>query len=244
MENVVLPEEVEYYVQQLKKQEVAEIGSNSWLEIHERLVKLNQQAVIEAKNCREEVVKDLLVLNDKLNILVHEAYCVFVWRSKVLPKLLSKNLTASFFVYTVLYHEINSISLLEIVLYHENSCESLGDNVIDLIDYTVHGITQLIALMHSGYNEKSKTVSTGKKCPAEDMELVMRQSNDIEFNIGIKSITILSYLSDKLPSLPISAARRMMQTHDLPCLLSEILSLRPYMRRTKGSARLIFNICL
>lgn len=233
--NAILPEEVEYYVQQLCKQEVAEIGSKSWLEAHGRLLKLNQQATLEAKDSREEVIKDMLVINDKIHTLVHEAYCILVWRLKVLPKLLKvKGLTATFFIYTVLYHEINAISLLEMVLYHENSCESLGDYVIDLIDYSVQSITQLLKLVHSGYNDKLKSVLTENRSPAEDLEIVIEQSNDIAFNIGIKSITILSYLSDKLPSLPLSAARRMMQTHDLPCLLSEILSLRPYMRRKES----------
>ena len=235
--NAILPEEIDYFSQSLSNQEVADIGTMSWLETHEKLLKLNQQAIIEAKSCREEVVKDMLVVQDKIQFLVHEAYCILVWRCKVFPKLLkSDKLTATFFIYTVLYHEINAISLLEIVLYHENSCESLGDHVIDLIDYCVHGLTQLIPMLHSGYNEKPKIISTQHSSPAEEL---VAQSNDIIFNIGIKSITILSYLSDKLSALPISAARRMMQTHDLPCLLSEILALRPYMRRIKGFEKFI-----
>lgn len=39
-----------------------------WLEHHERLVKLSQQAIIEVTGNREEVVKDIMVLNCKVSI--------------------------------------------------------------------------------------------------------------------------------------------------------------------------------
>ncbi|CAO1384827.1 unnamed protein product [Diamesa hyperborea] len=229
--NVVQQEEIDFFVQSLRKYDVEDIGSKSWLEAHERLMKLNQQAIIEASTHREEVVKELLIYQDKLPVLIHEAYCILIWRTKVLPKLLdAHDISATFFIYTVLYHEANVISLLETVLYHENSCESLSDCVIDLIDYSIQGVTQLIGLIQSGYNQQASDVKK-ELLPAEEL---MNQKNDITFGIGMKCITILSYLSDKISSLSISAARRLTQTHDVPCLLSELLSMRPWLRRIKG----------
>lgn len=134
----------------------------------------------------------------------------------------------------MLYHELTAISLLETVLYHENSCEALGDAVIDLIDYCVHGATQLIGLCNTGHHQKVAPVVTMK--PAEEIE---GQKSEILFAIGFKSITILSYLMDKIPVLSVSVARRVTQTHDVPCLLSEILALRPWMRRIKGFEKFI-----
>jgi len=168
--------------------------------------------------------------------LIHEAYSVVVWRTKILPKLLSRSqITATFFIYTILYHESIVASLLETVLYHESSCEALGDAVIDLIDYCVHGVTQLIGLCHAGHPQLHRDPAVELK-PAEELE---GQKNDISFAIGIKCITILSYLSDKIPALSISAARRMTQTHDVPCLLSEVLALRPWLRRIKSFEKFI-----
>lgn len=233
--NVVQPEEIDFFVQSLRKFQVAEIGSKSWIEGHERTLKLNQQAAVEALGSREEIVKELLVIQDKLPVLVHEAYCVLVWRTKVLPKLLmSEKITTTILFYTVLYHELAVISLLEVVLYHESSCESLGDVVIDLIDYCVHGVTQLIGLCHSGY--QTKDAPETNLDPAEELE---GQKSDILFNIGMKCVTILSYLVDRIATLSISAARRVTQTHDLPCLLSELLAIRPWLRRIKNFEKFI-----
>lgn len=234
--DAVGPAEIEPFVSSIREFQVENVGNKMWLDNHEKLLKLNQQAVIEASSHREEVVKELLVVNDKLAVLVHEAYCIVVWKTKVLKKLLeSSEISATFFIYTILYHELIAISLLETVLYHESSCECLGDTVIDLIDYCVFSITQLIALCHSGYHQKVLDPKQELK-PSEELE---NQRNEITFNLGMKAITILSYLSDKIGSLSVSAARRLTQTHDVPCLLSELLSLRPWMRRIKSFEKFI-----
>jgi zinc finger MYND domain-containing protein 10 len=235
--NIVQPEEVDFYVQSIRESQIADIGGKSWLEAHERLLKLNQQAIVEATGNREEILKELLILQDKFPLLVHEIYCVLVWRTKILPKLLKSGdkIEATFFIYTVLYHESTAVSLLETVLYHENSCEALGDAVIDLIDYCVHGVTQLIGLTHDGHQLKTSKVKIEMK-PLEELE---EQQNDLQFGIGMKCVTILSYLSDKISSLSVSAARRLTQTHDVPCLISELLSIRPWMRRIKNFEKFV-----
>lgn len=234
--NVVHPEEIDLFVQSICEFQISEIGGKSWLEAHERLIKLNQQAIVEASGNREEIVKELMIVQDKLPSLVHEAYCVLMWRTKILPKLLTnEELSATFFIYTVLYHELTVVSLFETVLYHESSCEALGEIVIDLIDYCVHGVTQLIGLCHAGYHQEKIDESIEMK-PADELN---RQRNDIMFGIGMKCVTILSYLMDKIRLLPVSAARRVTQTHDVPCLLSELLAIRPWLRRIKSFEKFI-----
>lgn len=234
--NIVQPEEIDFFVQSVKKYQVQEIGGKSWLERHERLVKLNQQAVLEASGSREEIVKELLIIQDKLPTLVHEAYCVLVWRTKILPNLLkSAEISSTFFMYTVLFHETIAVSLLETVLFHDNSCESLGDIVVDLIDYCAHGITQLIGLVHAGHHLKE--IDT--KSEVNPVEEIKTQKNDVLYVIGIKCITILSYLCDKMSTLSTSVARRVTQTHDVPCLVSEVLAVRPWLRRIKHFEKFI-----
>ena len=229
------PEEIELFVQSIREFQILDIGSKSWIEAHERMVKLNQQATIEAAGSREEIVKEILMIQDKLPVLVHEAYSILVWRSKILVKILKNEISASFFIYTVLYHELTVVSLLEAILFHESSCEALGDVVIDLIDYCVFGITQLIGLCNAGYHQQKIDVKVEQK-PIEELE---GQKNEISFVIGMKSVTILSYLMDKISCLSVSAARRVTQTHDLPCLISEVLKLRPWLRRTKSFEKFI-----
>jgi hypothetical protein len=133
-------------------------------------------------------------------------------------------------IYTVLFHEANCVALLETLLYHQNSCESLGDVVLDLIDYCAQAIAQLIGLINDDYligKEYDATTET----PAEEIE---RQKRDLHYKIGMKCLTILSYVVDRLPSLMLSSTTRMVKTHDVPCLLSEILHLKPWMKRCKG----------
>lgn len=234
--NVVQPEEIDFFIQSIREFQVSEVGGKSWLEAHERTLKLNQQSIIEASGNREEIVKELLVIQDKLPTLVHELYCVLVWRIKVLPKLLKcEEIAATFFIYCVLFHESILVSLLETVLYHENSCEALGEVVIDLIDYCVHGVVDLIGLCHAGYHQKNVDRQIDVK-PAEELE---NQRDDILFCSGMKCVTILSYLCDKISTLSTSAARRVTQTHDVPCLISELLALRPWMRRIKSFEKFI-----
>jgi zinc finger MYND domain-containing protein 10 len=235
--NAIPPEEINYAVQSLRKYQVVDIGTDSWLEAHENFIKLAQQAVIEASEYREEVVKELLLLNSKLEVVIHEAYCVLVWRLRILPDLLDANPTATFFLYTVLFHEASAISLLETVLFHPSAAEALGDQSLDLIDYCVQAVTFLIGSttrkMVDGEAAEQRLVETA----AQELG---RQRDELAFKVGIKCLTVLSFVVDKLEALPLSAATRLVKTHDVPCLLSEILHLRPWMRRSaKGFEKFI-----
>ncbi len=235
--NIVQPEEVDFFVQSLRPFDVKDIGSKNWLQSHEILLKLQQQAHLEASTCREEVIKELLIVHEKVEILVHEAYCVLVWRLHILPKLLELDADpkATFLIYTVLFHEATAISLLEIVLFHPNGCESLGDASIDLIDYCVQAITQLIGLVNVGHFREEIKIQN-ETATRDDLE---RQQRDLLYKIGIRCISILSFLTDKIDLLPLSAASRLVRTHDTPCLLSEIIHCQPWMRRVIGVEKYI-----
>lgn len=47
-------------------------------------------------------------------------------------------------LFSVLYHEVIAASLLENVLFHCESAQTLDDTVIDLIDYAVQRVTILL----------------------------------------------------------------------------------------------------
>lgn len=233
-DNVIQPPEYDIYINSIKMFQVNDIGSSEWFDSHEILIKFNQQAIIEAASHREELVKELFVLNDKLAILVHEAYCVLVWRTRVLPKMVMNECDANstFLLYSVLYHEGASISLLEILLYHENGCQALGDSAVDLIDYCTQAIVQLIGLTHLKHvqeNVDPKKLSTENA--SDELE---RQTKDLLYKIGLRCLTILSFIADKIDTMPINVVRRMVCTHDVPCLMSEVLHCQPWIRNVKG----------
>lgn len=86
--NILLPSEIEFFISRMDESKIEDVGTIVWIDWHKRLQRLNQQAVIEASELREECVKDLLVSYNKVAVLVHEAILMSVWRSKILPKLL------------------------------------------------------------------------------------------------------------------------------------------------------------
>lgn len=240
MDDIIQPEEYDLCVQQIRPFDVLAIGTEPWLDAHENLMKLNQQAIVEASTYREELVKELLIINDKIVILVHEAYCILVWRTKVLPRLLSadqERTNANFILYTILYHEAMVVSLLEMCLYHENGCAALNDATMDLIDYCAHAITQLIGLVHMrNFHEEVDAKMVANESMAEEIE---RQKRDLQYKIGMRCITILSFMADKIDTLQLNVIRRMVQTHDIPCLLSEILHCQPWQRNVNGIEKYI-----
>lgn len=232
--NVIQPVECDIFIHNIREFQVHDIGTNSWLQAHEILIKFNQQAVIEASSYREEFVKELFITNDKLKILVHEAYCILVWRTKILPKLQADAnvANASFIFYSILYHEATVVSLLETLLYHEHGCLALNDSIIDLIDYCVQAIIQLIGLTHIKHT--SDNLHSHQLLAESSGQELQRQQKDLLFKIGMKCLTILSFMTDRMDSLMISAIRRMVVTHDIPCLLSEILHCKPWIRNVKA----------
>lgn len=237
--DIIEPMEYDFFIQSVRKFQVNQIGTNQWFESHEILIKFNQQAIIEASSFREELVKELFIINDKIEVLVHEAYCIFVWRTKILPKITIKDYdaNATFILYSILYHEATTISLLETLLYHENGCTALGDVSIDLIDYCAQAVVQLIGLTHLKHFED--TLDTSKLTQEKASDEIERQKKDLLFKIGLRCLTILSFLSDKMDNLPISVIRRMVVTHDIPCMLSEILHCKPWIRCINGFEKYI-----
>ncbi|KAI8116489.1 Zinc finger MYND domain-containing protein 10 like protein [Lucilia cuprina] len=231
MANFVYPEELTYFIESIRPFQIKDVGSSKWLDVHEMIIKLSQQALLEAAEHREEEVKEMLIARDKLKVLIHEAFCIFLWKTKVLPHLLDidPNPSATFLIYTVLYHEGAVISLLDMALYHESGCEALQDSAIDLIDYCAQAVAQVIGLASMGYHENDTNIDVDESILTE----LERQKRDLIYKIGLRSISILNYLADNANSLPISASRRLIVTHDIPWLMADLLNFRPWQKRTK-----------
>jgi len=56
----------------------------------------------------------------------------------------------------------------------------------------------------------------------------MEQQKSIHFDISIKAISIVRYITDHLSGLPLSVTTRLLNTHDLPCVLVELLQNTPW----------------
>lgn len=77
---------------------------------------------------------------------MYEAIQIDIWKHKVFPLLVDLNdePTNTFLLFSVFYHEVIVISLLENILFHCESAQMLDDTRIDLIDYTVQHVTMLL----------------------------------------------------------------------------------------------------
>lgn len=238
MANFVFPEEISYFIESIRPFQLVDIGSAKWLDVHEMIIKLSQQAILEASEHREEEVKEFLISRDKLKILIHEAYSVFLWKTRVLPYLIEidPNPQATFLIYTVLFHEGAVISLLDTALFHVSACEALQDAAIDLVDYCALAVAQVIGLVSMGYHENQSRLDVDEAVLSE----LERQKRDLIYKIGMRCISILCYLAEHADAIPLSASRRMLVTHDVPWLMADLLLFRPWQRRTdKGIQRFI-----
>ncbi|XP_037881633.1 zinc finger MYND domain-containing protein 10 homolog [Glossina fuscipes] len=231
MVNFVYPEELTYFVESIRPFHIIDIGSPKWFDVHEMIIKLSQQATLEAVEHREEEVKEMLITTDKLKILIHEAFCVFLWKTRVLPHLLDidPNPEATFVIYTVLYHEGAVMSLLDVALYHESGCQALQDSALDLVDYCAQAVAQVIGLVSMGHHENETNLDVDASILSE----LERQKRDLIYKIGLRCISILNYLADNVNALPLNASRRLVVTHDVPWLMADLLNFRPWQRRTK-----------
>ncbi|XP_034480954.1 zinc finger MYND domain-containing protein 10 homolog isoform X2 [Drosophila innubila] len=238
MVNFVYPEELYLFVESIRCFQVRDVGSSKWLEVHEMIIKLSQQAALEVSEHREEEVKEFLISRDKLSVLIHEAYCVNLWKSRVLPHLLEidPNPQATFLIYTVLYHEAAVVALLDLCLYHPSGCESLQDSVLDLIDYCAQGVAQVIGLVSMGYHENESKIDVDEAVLTE----LERQKRDLIYKIGLRCVSLLNYLADNVSLFHLGAARRLLVTHDIPWLMVDVLCFRPWQRTTsKGLEKFI-----
>uniref|UniRef100_A0A182N3V6 MYND-type domain-containing protein n=1 Tax=Anopheles dirus TaxID=7168 RepID=A0A182N3V6_9DIPT len=230
----VFPDEIDAFVGSIRPFQVEDIGSKSWIEQHEVLLKLCQQACIEATTKQEEVVKERLIVEEKITTLIHELHSVRVWREEVLPRLLAlKDPDATFLLYSVVYNELNVCSLLETILYHRTSCEAVGSEALDLIDYCAGRIGQLIGLLANGYNNREDDPPPEELLNESTSEEVVRMGRNMDFRIGMKCLAISSYLVDGHHLLPLGAAGRFVRTHDFPCLIAEVLHAKPWLQRNR-----------
>ncbi|XP_028130564.1 zinc finger MYND domain-containing protein 10 [Diabrotica virgifera virgifera] len=224
MDSLLLPNEIELYVDTMCIQKIENLGSYQWIEWHHRLQKLNQEALIEALEIKEEHVKETLVCFGKVPLLVHEAILISIWKQKVLPELLKLEPYPenTFIAYSVLYHEAVCVALLELVLFHPNCCETLGDVAADLLEYSTANVSQLLTITQT---EPDLSETTAKQ--------LIRQKHDLSFEIGIRSLAIIRYLSESLDTLPVSVKSKMYADYDVPVLFTEIIIRAPWYKDGK-----------
>ncbi|XP_032892657.1 zinc finger MYND domain-containing protein 10 [Amblyraja radiata] len=229
---VLLPMEAAGYAGSLQEFPLRDIGGPRWFRQHEYIEKLNMQAIISATAEGDEFVKEHIYSLGKAPTLIHELIAVEVWKQKVFPilcQLQDFNPKSTFPIYIVIYHEATIINLLETIFYHKDVCESAEEAVLDLADYCHRKLTLLAAQSESCENQERDPPT------ATSLTELKKQSQDLEFDISVKAVSILRYITDHIDSLPISVQTRLLNTHNVPCLLVQLVDHCPWRRyNSKG----------
>lgn len=231
MDSVLLHGEAEGYIQSLENMALRDIGSTKWFRQHEYIEKLNMQAILNASANQEEFIKDLLVSLGKIPTLVHAMILTEVWKYKVFPiicKLQDFNPKSTFLLYMVIHHEATIINLLETIMYHKESSEAAGDSVLDLVDYCHRKLTLLAGRSVSGEIPTEDRVTHTQLSDTTSVQDVQRQSDMLEFEISVKALSVLCYITDHIESLSLSVLSRMLCTHNMPCVLVQLVENCPW----------------
>ncbi|KAG8436162.1 hypothetical protein GDO86_007314 [Hymenochirus boettgeri] len=234
---ILLYGEAEGMVKSLQTFTVRDVGSGGWFKQHEYIEKLNMQAILNASAGQEEMIKDLLVSHGKSSILIHELISVEIWKLKVFPvlcQLQDFHPKSTFPLYMVIHHEATIINLLETILYHKEVCESTEDFALDLIDYCHRKLTLLASQSSTGIKPIQDRLLPQTTSDSSSLEELKQQTESLEFDIALKCLSVLRYFTDHTDSLPISVTNRLLNTHNLPCLLVELLQRFPWSRRQNG----------
>ncbi|KAM4613699.1 zinc finger MYND domain-containing protein 10 [Polymixia lowei] len=240
--SVIMPGEAEGYVQSLEMFSLKEMGSQRWFRQHEYIEKLNMQAILNASATHDEYIKEHLVSHGKIPTLVHEMILVELWKQKVFPilcQLQDFNPKNTFPLYMVIYHEATVINLLETIMFHKDSCEAAGDSVLDLVDYCHRKLTLLASkTSREGPPTLVRHSLTGKADASSVQELQI-QSAALEFEISLKALSVLRYITDHTDS--ISVINRMLCTHNMPCVLVQLIDCCPWSRCSAGEVEKYIN---
>ncbi|KAK1161380.1 zinc finger MYND domain-containing protein 10-like [Acipenser oxyrinchus oxyrinchus] len=235
---VLFPGESEGYVQSLETYPLKEIGSARWFRQHEYIEKLNMQAILNATAAsQDEFVKEHLISYSKIPTLIYEMISVEIWKHKVFPilcQLQDFNPKSTFPIYMVIHHEATIINLLETVLFHKESCEAAEEAVLDLLDYCLRKVTCLAAQTVTGEMPTQDKLTQSDHSDTATLQDLQEQNTALEFDISLKALSILRYITDHIDSLTLSTLTRMLNTHNLPCVLVQLVEHCPWSRRTKG----------
>nr|XP_005987147.2 PREDICTED: zinc finger MYND domain-containing protein 10 [Latimeria chalumnae] len=216
---VLLPGEAEGTVKSLETLPLKEVGSTRWFKQHEYIEKLNMQAILNASANEDEFVKEHLVSYGKIPTLIQKLISVEIWKQKVFPvlcQLQDFEPKSTFPLYMVIHHEATVINLLETVLYHKEACETAEETVLDLIDYCHRKLTLLVARSGNSGGENQD------RLPPKDIS-------------DTPSLQVRGKLKDpSLRSLPLSALTQLLNTHNLPCVLVQLVEHCPWSRHSKG----------
>ncbi|KAH9510040.1 Zinc finger MYND domain-containing protein 10 [Bulinus truncatus] len=235
--HILLSVEAEAYVEHLEHFDLKDIGSPRWHQQHEYLEKLNMQAIINAAAKEEEFVKEYFISYGKIQLLIEDLLTTEIWKQKIFPEFIEMEfeLKTTFPIYIVLYHEATVINLLETMMFYKETCEVAEDSALDLVDYSYRKLCFLAAKGQSIEDfEEFLPDRSDLTQNLSNMEELERQDRKLQFEISIKALSLLRYITDNMDCLPLSVMTRILNTHDMPIMLVQLVESPPWTKKKNG----------
>lgn len=156
--------------------------------------------------------------------MIHEAILINIWKHKILPQLIKiePNPESTMIAYSILYHEAVCVALLELVMFHSSCCETLEDSAADLLEYLSGTVSQLLIVKQTDGNIKE-----------DNIEEILRLQKNLTFEIGIRSLSVIRYLTENMNNLPLFVTTALYNTYDVPVLFSQIMTNSPWISNGK-----------
>jgi hypothetical protein len=129
-----------------------------------------------------------------------------------------------------LYHESAVLNLLETILYHSATVETLGDSSTDLVDYCLRTLGGFLSTKSFDEEEEEdfmKTKESAGDLSHVDIDL-QKQSETLLLGISIKSLSTLRYIIDNIEQLGNGLISRLVLSTDTPMLLTELIVQKPW----------------
>lgn len=251
--STMTPAEAELLIRELQPFRCSDIGSEKWKNQRTAVERLNMCTHSNAVRKVDDYVKTFLVEQEKLTTVLHELLLMEVWRQKVvdaddkdnsesaaqLREAIATNPTAA---YMYCSYESVLLNLLECIAFYEETVTSLGDDVLELIDYCWRQVYYLFSLEKElSQTQELDEETTGPAAVAkmDPVKRLLELLKDQRLSRAMSCLSILWFVVDRLDSLPLSVSNNVLNKNDLLLGLSEVLVLQPWQRRVskKGDVR-------
>ncbi|XP_068213775.1 zinc finger MYND domain-containing protein 10 [Palaemon carinicauda] len=242
---ILQPFEIDNYVEQLECIAMEDMFTERWVKQSCRLVQISVEVALETSQRREEYVQRSITLHNKGLVIIWQLLMGESWRLHLLPRIW-KNETppaSSLPLMLVLQTESAALTILESLVFHEESAEALDALVLDVIDYCVRQLSVLASYVQCHGRppytpegafkaiEDQNDNKGGGNCK-EPLKTIQKEVTDEENRLGMvlafRSVAVIQLLTACRSKLPLCAMTSLLQTHDVPQLLATLLELSPW----------------
>lgn len=116
------------------------------------------------------------------------------------------------------------------MFYHRTACMEAGDYLLDLIDWCYRKLVKLNTEKAENYE-----VNLSKE------EELQKQIAELDFAMGIESLSIIRFITDHLSDLSLSTVQQLIEQCDIFCILIPLMELKPWKKTTKAGKMIYDN---